>query len=119
MLPCWCYRMPEGGFVKTENGRFSVTKETIKCANAFLFKCAIHKVAVRYIQLLEQTAPSRIHTDEFPNVEVFDIRRMIYSIVVLFHHYRGLPNTATCWLEASQFGEFSSRNLQCTILFMY
>jgi hypothetical protein len=50
--------MAEAGFVKTENGHASVSKKTRKCVNAFHFKCAMHKVVVRYIQLLEQTAPS-------------------------------------------------------------
>jgi len=50
--------MAEAGFVKTENGHVSVPKETTKCVHEFHFKCAMHKVAVRYIQLLKQTAPS-------------------------------------------------------------
>jgi hypothetical protein len=50
--------MVEAGFVKTENGHVSVSKETTKCVSTFHFKCAMHKVFVRYIQLLEQTAPS-------------------------------------------------------------
>jgi hypothetical protein len=48
----------EVGFVKTENGHVSVSKETTKSVNAFDLKYAMHKVAVTYIQLLEQTAPS-------------------------------------------------------------
>jgi len=87
--------MAEGGFVKTENGHVSVSKETTKCINTFHFNCTIYEVAVRYIQLLKQTAPSWMHTDEVLNVEGFDIPRMIYSKVVRFHHYWGLPNTAT------------------------
>jgi hypothetical protein len=50
--------MAEAGFVKTKNGHVSVSKETTNCVNAFHFKCAMHKVVVRYIQLFEQTAPS-------------------------------------------------------------
>jgi hypothetical protein len=50
--------MDETGFVKTENGHVSVSKETRKCVNTFHLKCAMHKVVVRYIQFLEQTAPS-------------------------------------------------------------
>jgi hypothetical protein len=50
--------MAEAGVVKTENVHVSVSKETRKFVNAFHFKCAMHKVAVRYIQLLEQTASS-------------------------------------------------------------
>jgi hypothetical protein len=42
--------MTEAGFVKTENGHVSASKETIKCVNASHFKCAMHKMAVRYIQ---------------------------------------------------------------------
>ena len=80
---------------KLKMDTFSVSKEAKKSINAVHFKCATHKVAVTYIQLLEQTVPSWTHTDEFPNVVGFDIPRMIHSTVVRFHHYRGLSNTAT------------------------
>jgi hypothetical protein len=50
--------MAEAGFVKTENGHILVSKETTKCVNAFHFKRAMYKVAVRYIQRHEQKAPS-------------------------------------------------------------